>query len=200
MKHKNPEHPRATSGPERSLATEPQCVSEPEKEPQKLVKRRTLLVRMWMSGAALVGGAGLWTSWDLLKARASEGFGGKIRSVPPESVGETGIVEVPAARAYLARINGEVIALSQKCTHLGCRVPYCESSGQFECPCHGSVFNRAGEYRAGPAPRGMDRYPVETGVDGLLYIDTGNREEGPPPGSESIDEPPAGPSCASGGG
>ncbi len=98
--------------------------------------------------------------------------------------------------AYLVRVNGELHALSQKCTHLGCRVPFCESSGQFECPCHGSVFNRAGEYRAGPAPRGMDEHPVEVGEDGLVYIDTGSTEEGPAPGGESIDEPPTGPSCA----
>lgn len=162
------------------------------------MQRRRFLTRLWQFGAALIGGAGLWTSWDLLKARPAEGFGGKVRTLPPESVGDTGIVEVPAARSYLARINGEVVALSQKCTHLGCRVPYCESSNQFECPCHGSVFNRAGEFRAGPAPRGMDRYPVEVGADGLLYIDTGSLQEGPSPGSESIDEPPAGPSCASG--
>ncbi|MEZ5217612.1 MAG: ubiquinol-cytochrome c reductase iron-sulfur subunit [Ilumatobacteraceae bacterium] len=110
---------------------------------------------------------------------------------------ETGVIEVPAARSYLVNINDDVLALSEKCTHLGCRVPFCESSGQFECPCHGSVFNRAGEYRSGPAPRGLDRYPVSTGEDGLLYIDTSRQDRRPPPGSESIDEPVTGPSCAS---
>ena len=75
-------------------------------------------------------------------------------------------------------------------------MPWCDSSKQFECPCHGSVFNRAGDHRAGPAPRGMDRYPVEIGSDGLVYIDTGSREEGAAAGSaESIDEPATGPSC-----
>ena len=43
----------------------------------------------------------------------------------------------------------------------------------------------------------MDRYPVEVGVDGLLYIDTGSLDEGAAPGNESIDEPVLGPSCAS---
>ena len=153
-----------------------------------------------MAGASLVGAAGAWTSWDFLRPGEAKGFGGRIRTVPPEAVGDSSVVVVPAARAYLVRINGEVRALSQKCTHLGCRVPFCDSSGQFECPCHGSVFNRAGEFRAGPAPRGMDEYPVEVGQDGLLYIDTGTTIEGPPPGSESIDEPVTGPSCLGGGG
>ena len=44
------------------------------------------------------------------------------------------------------------VALFQKCVHLGCRVPWCESSQWFECPCHGSKYNRVGEKQGGPAP------------------------------------------------
>ena len=50
--------------------------------------------------------------------------------------------------------------LYQRCVHLGCRVPFCESSKWFECPCHGSKYNGVGEYQLGPAPRGMDRFQV----------------------------------------
>lgn len=158
------------------------------------VQRRTFLSRAWKSGLALIAAAGAWTTWDLLQPQATTGFGGKVRAVSPDAVPETGVVAVPAARAYLTRINGEVVAISEKCTHLGCRVPYCESSNQFECPCHGSVFNRAGELRAGPSPRGLDRYPLEDD-GGLLYIDTGVVIDGAAPGSESIDEPKSGPVC-----
>lgn len=161
-----------------------------------LMERRHFLTRVWQGGLALIAAAGAWTTWDLLRPGDAEGFGGVIRSLPPDAIPDTGAIEVPAARSYLVRIDGEVRALSQKCTHLGCRVPYCESSGQFECPCHGSVFNRAGEFRSGPAPRGMDEFPTEIGDDGLIYIDTGATIEGPAPGVETIDEPPAGPSCA----
>ena len=164
------------------------------------LNRRTVLSRAWKGGAALIGVAGAWTAWDLLQPLPTQGFGGLVRAVSPDAVPDDDVIEVRAARAYLTRIDGDVIALSEKCTHLGCRVPWCESSKQFECPCHGSVFNRAGDYRAGPAPRGLDRYPVILDEDGLLYIDTGDLEEGPPAGSdEVIDEPPAGPSCAAGG-
>jgi cytochrome b6-f complex iron-sulfur subunit len=51
-----------------------------------------------------------------------------------------------------------IVALYQKCPHLGCRVPNCVSSQWFECPCHGSQYNQVGEKRGGPAPRGMDRF------------------------------------------
>jgi cytochrome b6-f complex iron-sulfur subunit len=157
--------------------------------------RRALLTRFWQVGFILVAGAGLWTTWDLLRPTGASGFGGRIRTIPPDSVPDEGVVEVPAARSYLVNIEGEVHALSQKCTHLGCRVTFCESSGEFECPCHGSIFNRAGELRAGPAPRGMDAHPIEV-EDGLIYIDTGTTEEGPPPGTETIDEPATGPGCS----
>lgn len=163
---------------------------------EEILKRREFLANGWKWGFGLIAVAGAWTSWDLLQPVDTGGFGGQVKTIRPEAVPDAGVIEVPAARAYLVRINGEIQAISVKCTHLGCKVPYCASSNQFECPCHGSVFNRAGEFRAGPAPRGMDRYPVEVGEDGFLYIDTSGTELGPPPGAETIDEPPAGPSCA----
>lgn len=160
------------------------------------MRRRQFLSTMWKACVGLFVAAGAWTSWDLIKPLPISGFGGKVRAVPPESVPETGVLEIRAAKAFLTRdADGEIVALAEKCTHLGCRVPFCNSSGQFECPCHGSVFNRLGEYRAGPAPRGLDRYPVEV-ENGLLVIDTGAAIEGASPGGESIDEPPTGPACA----
>lgn len=164
------------------------------------IERRQFLNRMWMGGGALITGAAALTSWDLLQPLPTSGFGGLVRTIMPDAVPENGVVEVPAAKSYLTRINGDIVAISEKCTHLGCRVPFCESSGQFECPCHGSVFNRAGDFIAGPAPRGMDRHPTEIGDGGLLYINTGEKIDGGEPGSLQIDEPATGPSCSTEGG
>lgn len=162
------------------------------------MQRRQFLARLWGAGTGLIALAAAWTSWDLLQPLKTTGFGGLVRAISPDSVPATGVIEVPAARAYLTRINGDVVAISEKCTHLGCRVPFCESSGRFECPCHGSKFTRAGDYVAGPAPRGMDRYPTSIGSDGLLYIDTGKKVQGAAPGSAAI-EAASGPACAAGG-
>jgi cytochrome b6-f complex iron-sulfur subunit len=120
-----------------------------------------------------------------------------ITAVAAEQVPEKGVIEVPSARGYLTKVEGEVMAIWWRCPHLGCRVPWCESSGQFECPCHGSVFNRAGEHRAGPSPRGMDHFALEI-VDGVVSIDTGTIISGAPIGHESLDEPPLGPPCTKG--
>lgn len=155
--------------------------------------RRSFLSRLWMWGVGLVAAAATWTAWDFLRPVASAS-GGPVRTVPPEDVPSDGVIEVPAMRGYLTEADGELVALWWRCPHLGCKVPWCEESGQFECPCHGSVFNRVGEYRRGPAPRGMDRFAVEV-VDGVIVADTSEITPGAPPGDESIDEPPKGPEC-----
>ena len=78
---------------------------------------------------------------------------------------------VPAA-VLLPGMEAGIAALYQKCPHLGCRVPNCASSQWFECPCHGSQYNRVGEKKAGPAPRGMDRFIVSVSGSGDVTIDT----------------------------
>src|SRR3989304_10208327 len=158
------------------------------------VDRREFLSRGWKAGVVMIGCAGAWTSWDLLRPLPGSGLGGVIKTIAEADVFSNTAVYVRSAQAYLTKIDGAVVALWQKCPHLGCRVPWCESSGQFECPCHGSAFNRAGEYRGGPTPRGLDGFGVDL-VDGVVVIDTGVGITGPPPGPETLDEPPRGPSC-----
>jgi cytochrome b6-f complex iron-sulfur subunit len=87
-----------------------------------------------------------------------------------------------------------LMALYQRCVHLGCRVPFCQQSQWFECPCHGSKYSRAGEYRLGPAPRGLDRM-VMTVTGGIVTIDTGNIVQGPPRGTNTTGQNPEGPFC-----
>lgn len=67
-----------------------------------------------------------------------------------------------------------LMALWQRCVHLGCRVPSCVPSQGFECPCHGSKYNLHGEYNSGPAPRNMDRFEVSVSDAGDLIVNTGN--------------------------
>ena len=73
----------------------------------------------------------------------------------------------------LAGMEAGYTALYQKCVHLGCRVPQCQTSQWFECQCHGSQYNRNGEKKGGPAPRGLDRFPL-TVSNGNVSVDTGH--------------------------
>ncbi len=92
-------------------------------------------------------------------------------------------------------LDGGIIALYQKCPHLGCRVPSCGTSQWFECPCHGSQYNRVGEKRGGPAPRGMDRFAMSIGADGSLTVNTGAIVQGPPIGTNTTGQEAEGPNC-----
>jgi len=114
---------------------------------------------------------------------------------------------VPEARAYVVPApstlseqyvgkNVEVeglMGLFQRCVHLGCRVPWCAPSQGFECPCHGSKYTAIGEYFAGPAPRNLDVFELES-ANGRLIIKTGSIIQTPRAPTLSVNYP-QGPSC-----
>ena len=88
-----------------------------------------------------------------------------------------------------------IVALYQRCVHLGCRVPFCPTSQWFECPCHGSKYNRVGEKKAGPAPRGLDRFYATQSPDTSIVVDTGTIFLGPPIGTNTTGQNAEGPLC-----
>jgi cytochrome b6-f complex iron-sulfur subunit len=94
----------------------------------------------------------------------------------------------------IAGMESGYVALYQKCPHLGCRVPWCDSSQWFECPCHGSKYNRVGEKKGGPAPRGMDRFAFSV-TDGSLIVDTSTPIQGPAIGTDTTGQGQEGAPC-----
>ena len=104
---------------------------------------------------------------------------------------------IPAYGAVIPGYKEGVVALYQRCVHLGCRVPWCKTSQWFECPCHGSQYNRAGEKKGGPAPRGLDRFVV-TVEGGQVIVDTKQIIVGPPIGTNTTGQEAEGPHCIGG--
>jgi cytochrome b6-f complex iron-sulfur subunit len=171
--------------------------------------RKSLISSLLVFGAQF-GGASVAFLWPNLKggfgalidAGAVEDIKAAIRGGEPFYVGTGRFYVVP----YNGRATGDVdyvnegvaaegiMPLYQRCVHLGCRVPFCNQSKWFECPCHGSKYNQAGEYQLGPAPRGMDRFHMEV-VDGRLLVDTSEVVLGPARGTNTIGQPPQGPFC-----
>ena len=96
--------------------------------------------------------------------------------------------------SVLAGMEDGFVALYQKCPHLGCRVPWCQTSQWFECPCHGSKYNRVGEKKGGPAPRGMDRFGLEVAGTSIL-VDTAVVVPGPPIGTDTTGQGQEGAAC-----
>jgi menaquinol-cytochrome c reductase iron-sulfur subunit len=75
--------------------------------------------------------------------------------------------------AYVLTENGQdYMALSNVCTHLGCRVRWIEEQDGYFCPCHNASFSRDGQVTGGPPPRPLDR--LESKVEGgILFVKRG---------------------------
>jgi cytochrome b6-f complex iron-sulfur subunit len=192
---------------------------EPVDEEELGVTRRQFLNRGLLTavGFSIAGFAPAMLAF--LWPFGSTGFGGKfpVGTVPDiisyiqtnrkpfyQPQARTYLVQYPASAlpnakkvykpAIYSGMEKGLVALYQRCVHLGCRVPFCDSSQWFECPCHGSKYNRVGEKRGGPAPRGLDRFVLEVS-GGNIVVDTGNLVLGPPIGTNTINQSPEGPLC-----
>jgi len=64
-------------------------------------------------------------------------------------------------RAYLRHKDGAIIAIWNRCAHLGCPVAYSPGGDVYSCPCHGGAYNSIGLVTAGPPPRPLDRFDVK---------------------------------------
>ena len=175
------------------------------------ISRRTLLRRsvgaavlLWI--AELAGGT-LGFLWPNLTG----GFGAKLTlgnfatvdaspAVAGTSLRDGAPSYFQAARTYVTLIDTErgfltadeptgsgehtnVRTLYQRCTHLGCKPNFCTINYWFECPCHGSRYDRLGIKVAGlgPAPRGLDRFASAVDASGVLTVDTSKITFGPLP-------------------
>ena len=70
--------------------------------------------------------------------------------------------------------DGGFLALSSRCTHLGCMVPWDGKQRVFPCPCHASRFDERGDVLAPPATRALDLFPVVI-EGGIVKVDTSRR-------------------------
>ena len=93
---------------------------------------------------------------------------GPVNSFKPNSV-----TPFRGGRFFLARLedNG-FIAISLRCTHLGCSINWEEDKNRFVCPCHASSFKITGDVINPPAPKALDYYPVKI-ENGVVKVDVG---------------------------
>jgi cytochrome b6-f complex iron-sulfur subunit len=176
--------------------------------------RRQFLRRAWWASwiAALsgFGGASLMFLWPNLRG----GFGAELDVGSEDEIiafirQNRTPFEYPAGRTYLVEYDealdpegqyaeitagSSLMALYWRCVHLGCKVPWCMTSQWFECPCHGSRYNRWGEWQGGPAPRGLDRFRLQI-EEGRVLVNTGLLVEGPPRQSPALQQSAEGPTC-----
>ena len=139
------------------------------------IERRKFLQLAWgVSVFALLGqaSANLWRFFQ--PPQESGAFGSRIVAGEVTEFLAGTVSHVQKGRFYVSRLDdGGMLALWQRCTHLGCTVPWREGEGRFNCPCHSSIYNRVGEVISGPAPRPLDRFPIAI-EDGQIVVDTGS--------------------------
>jgi menaquinol-cytochrome c reductase iron-sulfur subunit len=81
------------------------------------------------------------------------------------------IVDERVLSIYVLTDNGrDFIALSNICTHLGCRVRWIDDDQQFFCPCHNAAFAKDGRVASGPPPRPLDQYEIKVEDDQLFVL------------------------------
>lgn len=141
------------------------------------VSRRSFLSGLWIGLGiiAVIEFFGVVAAFlNPRKTRATTGSDGIIIEAGPvdQFVPET-VTAFVRGKFYLARLkNGGFLALSRKCTHLGCSVPWLAKEKKFVCPCHASAFDIHGEVISPPAPRALDIYPVII-ENNIVKVDTG---------------------------
>ena len=96
-----------------------------------------------------------------------------VEAGPVEEFSPDSVTAFVRGKFYLCCLeDGGFLAVSRKCTHLGCTVPWIGKEKRFACPCHGSAFDIRGEVISPPAPRALDIYPV-TIENKVVKVNTG---------------------------
>ncbi|AJE03196.1 QcrA and Rieske domain-containing protein [Geobacter pickeringii] len=87
--------------------------------------------------------------------------------IPPDGAkffdyrGSTGVV--------IRTRQGQLLALSAICTHLGCIVQWEKEKQDFLCPCHAGRYSPEGTVIAGPPPRPLAKLPFVV-VNGVITV------------------------------
>lgn len=85
-------------------------------------------------------------------------------------------------KLFIVRNEKGFLAISARCTHLGCIVEWNRDHNMFLCPCHGGKFDAEGKNVAGPPPRPLDLFAIRLDDNGALEVDQDfliKRTEGP---------------------
>ncbi len=179
------------------------------------VSRRVVVIASFWGGMGAVLAAIGATLLNFIWPRDVAGFGGVV-AVPftADQLAPGQKRNVVEAKAWLVRLSAEqaernggqegaILALYQKCPHLGCTIPFRDSysrkdpqneqtyAGWFLCPCHGSTYSDTGRRVFGPAPRSMDTFALTIDENGRMSIDTGDITPGTPENGSRGVLPPA---------
>jgi cytochrome b6-f complex iron-sulfur subunit len=151
---------------------------KPDEVPDE-VSRRGFLSILWTVMGLVALAEFLWMAFSFLRP-ARPGIAenqvdtviqaGAVASFAPGTV-----TAFQSGEFYIVRLDdGGLLALSCKCTHLGCTVPWIEKEKKFLCPCHASAYDITGNVINSPATRSLDIFPVVI-ENNVVRVDTRKR-------------------------
>jgi arsenite oxidase small subunit len=104
---------------------------------------------------------------------------GAFSATYPDANSPIQIIKLGSAVSGGVGSDGDIVAYSALCTHMGCPVGYDAATNVFQCPCHFSQFDVARDAMLvnGPATQHLPRVALEIegqdiyaiGVQGLIY-------------------------------
>lgn len=142
------------------------------------ISRRQMLSRsVAVMGGAIAAGVGVpaifyiagpaaedsgTSEWIRLGSAASVGPGAPTLMKANVERRSGYLITTEELSVFVTTENGtDFKALSNVCTHLGCRVRWVDEEGGFFCPCHNAVFNADGTVASGPPPSPLDEFEVK---------------------------------------
>ena len=140
------------------------------------MSRRAFFINALM-GVSLLSGIALMASYfvrflfPVSNVKVSRKlYVGDVRQIPPGK--STSFTDLKGQKLNIVNTGDEFIALSTKCTHLGCQVFWKERERLFFCPCHDGFFDERGNVVKGPPPAPLTTYQVEVVGQGVyIYVD-----------------------------
>jgi len=126
--------------------------------------RRSFLTKIWIGlgiTALLQAFAGAITYFMSGRKQIKKNNSKLLRAGTVTDFQPGSVTLIAKGHLYLVCLDdGGFLAISRRCTHLGCAVPWIAERKQFECPCHASIFDITGNVLKSPAPRALDLYPI----------------------------------------
>ena len=150
-----------------------------ENSAQPVGSRRGFLKKIWIVLGIVALAEMIGVIMAYLRPRkqqaGAETTGKIITAGPAIDFEKDSVTAFRRGQFYLIRLDdGGFMALSRKCTHLGCTVPWVASEKKFICPCHSSVFDISGSIVQSPAPRPLDMFAVMI-ENGIVKVDTNKK-------------------------
>ena len=160
-------------------------------EEKKAINRRDFLNFAWLAslGFLTVSLGGVTYLFAMPRFKAGE-FGGVVPVGPASDLPTSDAPPENFAKVkfWLIHTDAGILALYKVCTHLGCLYNWNSQENKFICPCHGSQFDKNGNYIAGPAPRSLDRFAIQAvdSTTGEVVAEAANGEPLPVPDNPNV--------------